>query len=75
MSTVDNETRFNDLKAHFGSGNSADQLTLEEFVALPDTIAEDLIKRIAETNIKFAGEISKIRARAKQAPPASKYKY
>ncbi len=59
------EARFDELKVHFGSDDKADQLTLEEFAALSEKRAEGLIDRIANT--KLAGEISKIRAKAKQA--------
>ena len=67
------EARFDELKTQFGSEDDADQLTLEEFVALSDKRAEGLADRIANT--KLAGGILKIRKRAKQAfqsPPAGK---
>ncbi len=59
------EAGFNELKNQFGSGDNADQLTLYEFVALPDARAEGLANRIVD--IKLAGEVLKIRLRAKQA--------
>ena len=59
------ETRFNELKMHFGSNTTAVNLTLAEFAAMSDKRADKIIGRICDD--KIAGEISLIRKRAIQA--------
>lgn len=69
MSVDEDKSRFDLLKAHFGSENDADKLTFEEFAALSNKRVEMLVDRIL--NIKIAGEISAIRKRAIEASQAS----
>jgi hypothetical protein len=74
---MSDQTRFNELKAHFGSQDDANQLTFEGYALLPDKDVETLILRVKNYGIK--DELVKIRARAKQAvqasPQAGKYIY
>lgn len=70
MPVDEDASRFNLLKAQFGSEDDAGKLTLEEFAAMPDKRAETLVDRIRSSNI--VGEISVIRTRAKKASQASR---
>lgn len=56
---------FDQLKVHFGNAGDADQLSFDEFVALPDDRANRLLNRECVPD-KIAGILAKLRDQEKQ---------
>ena len=67
---VNDETRFNKLRVHFGSEGNADKLTLKGFALLPKGDVDVLIGRVTDFAIKV--ELLDIIARYKLASNVSR---